>query len=499
MTINILPDNIFREVFALCLGDRTKDPNGHVREWQRLVNVCQRWRQIVYESPRYLDLHLHCSSENYPHHMSFRKCLRRWPDFPLAVNWYVEPDLAEDDLFAALEHPNRVHSLDLVISWWRPDFLEKMQVSFPALTHLELDGPPDPEHDEELIDISDNFLGNAAPSCLQYLYLKGIVFQELPKFLLSACGLVSLRLEGIPALGCHYNRYYRYISPQSMVGVLAGLTRLRTFRIGFQLPHPEDSDPPDSDERGRSPEPLMRTVLPALTEFVFDGESKYLEDLVALVDMPSIEDIKTTYFSREPRSPEFQVRQLSQFIGRTANLELAQFRGAQVIFDVWYSRITLDRPQGERHRISFSLAVQIPGLYGAPYLGFLVPCMTRLLEQLGQLTTLLSDVGHLFIKSRQHWDDDFNWLDDSELLPLLYLFPTVEELHVSGALAELIATMLERIAEERVTEVMPALHSLWLKLKNGDSPIGSMERFLSLRQLSGRPVTVGNMQDKAVG
>ena len=480
------------------------DPIGHMNEWQRLVQVCQRWRQIVlYDSPRSLDLHLHCVLE----HPSFRESLSLWPDIPLTVDFYVPPDKFDDDnLIAALEHPSRVHHLDLVISSWSSWLHEKMQVSFPALTHLELDGPRDPDHDDhddDLFDISDHFLGNAAPS-LQYLYLQGIVFQELPKLLLSACDLVSLRLEDIPALGCPHNHYYRYISPQSMVGVLAGLTRLRTFCIIFRTPHQEDSDHLDSDERlerGRNSEASMRTVLPALTYFGFDGESKYLEDLVARIDMPSVEDIKIDYFLPTSESP-FEARQLSQFIGRTANLELAQFRRAQVLFDVWYSRIKLDRPQGEHHQISFSLAVQILGLMGVPYLGRLVPCMARVLGQLGQLTTLLSGVGHLSIRSRQHWDCDLNWLHNSELLPLLYLFPTVEEMHVSGALAELIATTLEKTAEGRVIEVMPALRSLWLHYGDKRPPfvvIGSIERFLSLRQLSDRPVTVRIMQDKAVG
>ena len=55
--------------------------------------------------------------------------------------------------------------------------------------------------------------------------------------------------------------------------------------------------------------------------------------------------------------------------------------------------------------------------------------------------------------------------------------------------------MLENIAEERVIDVMPALHSLWLS--NDDEPVGSTERFLSLRQLFGRPVTVRNTDDQS--
>ena len=106
-------------------------------------------------------------------------------------------------------------------------------------------------------------------------------------------------------------------------------------------------------------------------------------------------------------------------------------------------------------------------------------------------TPLISNVGHL------SFDGQLEELDDySDLLPLLHLFPTVEELRVSGELSEHIATALENTAEERVIQVMPALHSLWLS--NGDKSVPSIERFLSLRQLSGRPVTVGNTPDEVV-
>ena len=112
-------------------------------EWQRLVQVCQRWQQIIYGSPQYLDLHLYCSV-GVP--FSFRKNLNRWPDFPLTLRYQIGPeeDEAVDDLIAALEHPNRVHSLDLYIGSWDSrvyEVLKKMQVRVPALTRLELEGP----------------------------------------------------------------------------------------------------------------------------------------------------------------------------------------------------------------------------------------------------------------------------------------------------------------------------------------------------------------------
>ena len=52
-----------------------------------------------------------------------------------------------------------------------------------------------------------------------------------------------------------------------------------------------------------------------------------------------------------------------------------------------------------------------------------------------------------------------------------------------------------------VAEVFPALDLIWLDdegsegIMEGNEPAGSIERFLSLRQLSGRPVTVVDTED----
>lgn len=404
MTVNSLPDNIFREIFAFCLSNVTKGywyPSSHTREWQRLVQVCQRWQQIIYGSPYYLDLHLHCSHET-PFTASWNDC-SHWPEFPLTLHYSIFWDVGDEDahdLIAVLEQPDRVHRVNLSLesSVWSSDskvddVLEEMSVPFPALTHLDLTGPdPDDDNERIVIALPDDFLGEFAP-CLQHLFFHEITFQELPQLLLSARGLVSLQLEAIPP-----DAGYGYVSPEAMVGGLAELTRLRTLRIEFRFPQ----DPPYSGsneglEKGRRPEPPMRAVLPALTGFVFSGESKYLEDLVARIDMPSVEDIKIDYFP-----PVFEVRQLSQFIGRTENLELAQFKRAEVTFDILSSQIKLDWPQGERNQVRFSLVVEIPSGRGArdpdledpdlddpdPDLDDIMPCMARVLGQLIRLCSL---------------------------------------------------------------------------------------------------------------
>ena len=90
-------------------------------------------------------------------------------------------------------------------------------------------------------------------------------------------------------------------------------------------------------------------------------------------------------------------------------------------------------------------------------------------------------------------------MDGNEWLPFLHLFPAVETLRLSEDMVPYIVSAFEDIPEEMITEVMPALHLLWLdeeEEREEDEPVESIERFLSLRQLSGRPVTVVNTEDE---
>jgi hypothetical protein len=116
----------------------------------------------------------------------------------------------------------------------------------------------------------------------------------------------------------------------------------------------------------------------------------------------------------------------------------------------------------------------------------LVPSVTRVLRQL--VAMMLSDVGQLSIDD----GEESGYLDNVEWLPLLHLFPAVEALYMTGFVAAYIAEELQDITEDRATEVLPALRSLWFG--GGDELTGS--RFLSLRQLSGHPVNVVDMQDE---
>ncbi|KAH9012344.1 hypothetical protein EDB85DRAFT_2281285 [Lactarius pseudohatsudake] len=436
-TINILPDEILLEIFALCLPDfyGYLASIEHMGVWQSLVHVCQRWRRIICSSTRYLDLHLYRSSET-----SFRKNLSLWPEFPLAVKCFIPDD--QDDFVAILEHLDR------------------------------LTGPKYEGYNPDVLDIPDGFLGGSAP-CLQYLCLERTSFPGLPTLLLLAHDLVSLHLCSVPPTDCDHG----YISPEEMVGGLAGLTKLRTLSIDrypFSTP---------SHEQRRRPDPPILAVLPALTEFVFGCDFEYLEDLVAQIDAPRVEDVRIQYLMEE-----VQICQLSQFIGRS-NLKHAQFRLAKVTFYSWSVDIKLDLPQGECLQPEFHIKTSfVNATIASPVL--------YVVHVLGQLVAMTSNVGHLQVSFGfgAPTTTAGKYILEAEWLPLLHLFSSVEVLEVSGGLAGCIASALEDTAEETRTILLPELKLLWLADDNCNKP----ERFLSSRQLSGRPITIVDTQDEFV-
>jgi hypothetical protein len=138
-----------------------------------------------------------------------------------------------------------------------------MQGPYPGLRYLSLSCC------EDSPVITDAFLGGSAPR-LQSIILSRIPFQTLPKLLLSAKDLVELHLKEITYAG--------YMSPEAMVTCLAMLTGLQSFVILFKS---TESFP---DRKGDNSPSLLRTILPALTEFEFAGICAYLEGLLVRFD-----------------------------------------------------------------------------------------------------------------------------------------------------------------------------------------------------------------------
>ncbi len=229
----------------------------NIEGWQSLVHVCRRWRNVVFGSPRRLNLRLVCTPETRA-----RDTLDVWPALPLLIWGNMSSSSGADDIIVALRQSNRICEVHL---WGLEDqqldkVLAAMQVPFPQLTRLRLisfcEAPP---------VVPDSFLGGSAPH-LRIFQLTGIPFPGLPKLHLSAAHLVRLWLFNIPHSG--------YISPEAMAALLSVLSSLQRLYLQFQSPRSR----PDWESR-RLP-PSKRSVIPALTYFSFKGVIEYLEDSV---------------------------------------------------------------------------------------------------------------------------------------------------------------------------------------------------------------------------
>lgn len=452
MTIDMLPDDVFLQIFACVLAYHMEGDSWYMRQWQRLVQVCQRWRHIIYASPRHLDLLLYCSEDGIP-----VKNLSCWPALPIAMCHRLPVD--EADAITVLKHPDRVRRVEIYINKWDEwgKLAEAMQEPFPVLTHLVLSTSGFTN-----VVLHSGFLGGSAP-CLRKVDLTGISFPELPTLLLSTRDLVYLRLNFIPPSG--------HFSPEAMIAGLAALTRLENLFIVFGRLPPQTEQ--KTEKRRRRPDPPSRVVLPALTHFRFGGRCEYLNDLVAEIDAPQLHsvDIQVDQFDFLP------FPQLFQFIGRSENLS---YRRAKLDFPNIYElkielQVNLYRPEPQTHFCLYT-----------PYdcSGTHVAHITFVLAQ---TFTICSDVEFLHIQvgdSHVGWDDN---IDSTEWLEFFRLFPTVKTLHIHGMFAAQVARALEDVPREMVTNVLPSLHILILQSSDGE--VVSAEQFVSLRRLYGRPVT----------
>jgi hypothetical protein len=322
------------------------------------------------------------------------------------------------------------------------------------------------EHEMPAV-VPESFLGGSAPR-LRYLFLDRVPFPGLPKVLLSATGLVTLGILGIPHSG--------YISPEAMVRCLSTLTRLERLSLGFESPLSRPV------RESRRPRPPTRSALPALTSFIFDGVSEYLEDLVARIDTPLLDTLHIIFFHQLI----FDTPQLTQFLARTPNIQPPV--EARITFsdhNVEVTSVPTNFELGIRCRQSDWQLSSLAQVCSSSVPQVLVP--TGTVERLD-----ICEMGY----GLPRWQDD---IEDSQWLEVLHPFTALKELHVSREFLPRIAPAFQDLAGERVTEVLPALQSLFLEGLNWypSGPVQeAIEKFVAARQLAGHPIAVSHWDGK---
>ena len=456
--IHVLSDDVLIHIFNLYRQDlefyaHNKSWSWH--QWRALAHVCQRWRDIIFAWHNYLDVRIDCGSRS-----TAVKALDVWPTLPITIEAMCNYKDG-DGIIGVLEHRDRIIGIDL--SGLSVSGLKTctalMQEPFPILRTLSLscntNMPP---------VISEMFLGGSAPR-LQRIKLWHVPFPTLPKFLLSTRGLVELHIKDIPSTG--------YISPDVMATSLAMLPRLRSISIRFR-----SSRSFPTNLTTQSPPPPTRTVLPALTAFMFGGVSEYLEDLMARIDAPLLDNLDLQFFYQ----PTSGVPQLPQIIYR-----IEQFK-------------TPHKADIHFHHSGADISLTSGCLFGGDlHLEFDCDGLGRQLSLLGQVFSqccpLLSHVDalELFGHNMGPHQDSTLWL------PFLRPFIAVRSLlfYDQESISQ-IAHVLGGLTEERAAEVLPMLRTIvwygscdWDEVEPWVIPL--LQPFIDTRELSGHPVEVPHL------
>ena len=435
----MLPDDDLLEIFDFyVIGSRDR--------WQTLVHVCRRWRSIVFGSPRRLNLRLVCST-NTP-----TVTLDVWPPLPIVI----EDSHYQKGLIALLERSELVPRITHIEIWnvRLEDFSKLMEVPFPELTDLILHHSVDEM--EQVNPLSDSFLGGSAPR-LQILELNRIPFPGLPKLLLSATHLTRLHLRNIPHSG--------YISPEAMVARLSMLTRLGELSLDFQSPQSRPN------RESCRPPPSTRTVLPVLTWFLFHGHGEYLEELMARIDAPQLNNLFITFSN----DIIFDTPQFTRLIRDTPAFNA--FDKARVSLGGDFVGMRLSSKASGDEQLDVKMLCRDP-----MQLSFLEHVCTSSLSPLSTLEDLYIDE-HLY--REPVWEDNALWLE------LLHPFMVVKNLFLSERIAPRVVPALQELVGGRTMEVLPTLQNVFIQGLQPSGPVREgVGKFVAARQLASHPIAV---------
>ena len=377
--IKMLPDDILLDIFYFYLNE-AQPTFGVFEAWFTLVHVCRRWRNVVLASPRRLGLRLVCTARS-----PVTEKLDILPTLPIVISQYGLGSEGVHNIVAALKHTDRVCRIDLHLASYREldEVFAEMLQPFPALKYLYLVSNIT---GSGIRKIPDSFLGGSAPH-LRSLQLGGVEFRGLSNLLSSAAALVTLSLWNIP----------HFVPPSSPT----------------------------------------RFVFPALTRFEFKGYKQSLEDFVAQVDAPILDDLCITLSDHNTSG----IPRLAPFISCPLNSKTPD--NALIIFwsNTFFVKFRL--PSGNE-----TLKLKIT-LY-SPYSGSSLSSLTRIGES---CLPPLPTVERLYVRFASLHERD---VQNTQWLGLLYPFIVLEELYLSE---ELQAAPVR----EGAIKVLPTLENILLE------------------------------------
>ena len=330
-------------------------------------------------------------------------------------------------------------------------WLEAMNGLFPRLGDLIVSSTTT----EQIASVLPETL--QAPD-LRRLSLNGI---GLPKGLSILSSMTALSILSITQVGAS-----SYFSPGQVVTQLQGLPHLEELSIGFAIPIPL----PNS-ERELLPAPIPPVTLPSLRRLTFQGVDVYINNLVAQINTPLLEQLRLTLFF----DLAFTLVNLTEFILRTEGFEC-------VVARIKFTKVG-----------PFIVAKQLER--GNETLGLRVHCkpLDWQIDSVTQVCRALGDVVYAIEGLMLDLDVDGMPLDWKDTLDgvmwheLLLPFIGVKKLTINSLLTSELAQALQPVAGELVPGLLPELQELHILEKTGLEK-GAFYEFVRTRNSVGRRV-----------
>ena len=420
--------------------------------WRKLTHICRRWRYLIFDSSTHLDMYLRLTN-GFP---SLNR-LRHLPPLPMVIDYSVKPSTFalkdEDNILAGLRQNGRVHRLALHAPSSRlQKWLTALDKPFPRLGDLSLLSTTTEETNLVLPETLN------APF-LHHLSLQGI---GLSKGLSSLSSMITLSTISLTHI-----RDSCYFSPGHLVTQLRDLLLLEELSIGFANPIPLPSS-----EAELLPAPIPPVTLPNLGRLTFRGVGVYLDNLVAQINTPLLEQLSLTLFFELA----FTLVNLAEFIRRTEGVGC---RVARVIFDKDSASIfTGHSEQWSTGKLSLRVNCES--------LDWQVDSATQVCIALGNVLSAVEDLTFdLDVDGMPStWE---NTLDNMLWHELLLPFVGVKKLRIGPSLTLELSQALESVTEGLVLDLLPELQELEIQLKI-DHGNNAFSGFVETRESVGRPV-----------
>jgi hypothetical protein len=194
---------------------------------------------------------------------------------------------------------------------------------------------------------------------------------------------------------------------------------------------------------------------------------------VARIDAPLLSNLNITFFHQLIIDTPL----LAQFISRAQKFKT--YDEAHVSFSASRSFVTLPRSIGEEVQLRISCRQpdwqlsSLAQVCNSSFSQALIPTSERL---------YVAEDGDL------HWQDD---IESGQWLELFRPFTAVKDLYVSSEFTPRIAPALQELIGERVTEVLPALQTLFLGEPLPSGPVQeAIGQFVAALHLANHPIVV---------